>query len=148
MGFHRCAAEQVRRCGGGNPPCYPGRHSTRPSLFDLAAVPDTIEVARELRKLYACVINAARARRNELDVAEVTEARSSLEELTVPVWSGQIAHRADFMLALRQSEGVEEYDAQAPAAQEITYPWTAIDRSVRAINSAYKSPRAMHRIAA
>lgn len=121
---------------------------TRPSLFDLAAVQDTIEIARELRKPYACVINAAPARRNELDVAIVTEARSSLEELRVPVWSGQITHRTDFALALRHGEGAKEYDAEAPAAQEITHLWTAIDRSVRAINRAYKSARAMHRIAA
>jgi hypothetical protein len=71
-----------------------------------------------------------------------------LEELRVPVWSGQITHRTDFALALRHGEGAKEYDAEAPAAQEITHLWTAIDRSVRAINRAYKSARAMHRIAA
>jgi chromosome partitioning protein len=71
---------------------------TRPSLFDLAAVQDTIELARELRKPYAVVINAAPARRNDAEVAIVADARASLDALKVPVWSGQITQRADLSL--------------------------------------------------
>ena len=121
---------------------------TRPSLFDLAAVQDTIELARELRKPYAVVINAAPARRNDTDVSVVTEARAALEELKVPVWSGQITHRADFSLALQAGEGAKEFDPTSAAAQEIAQLWRAIDRSVKAINGAYKEARAMHRVAA
>lgn len=69
---------------------------TRPSLFDLAAVQDTIELARDLGKPYAVVINAAPARRIDAEAASVADARSDLEALQVPVWSGQITQRADF----------------------------------------------------
>jgi chromosome partitioning protein len=121
---------------------------TRPSLFDLSAVQDTIEVARELRKPYACVINAAPAKRHDVEAAVVTQARGSLEELKVPVWSGQITQRADFSLALRHGEGAREFDAGSPAADEVGHLWTAIDRSAKAINGVYKNARTMHRIAA
>ena len=121
---------------------------TRPSLFDLTAVQDTIDLARELHKPYACVINAAPAKRHDAEAAVVADARASLEELKVPVWSGQITHRADFSLALRHGEGAREFDASSQAADEVSKLWTAIDRSVKAINGAYKNTRTMHRIAA
>src|SRR4028119_2011622 len=60
---------------------------TRASLFDLAAVQDTIELARELGKPYAVVINAAPAKRHDQEAASVADARASLDEQTVPVWS-------------------------------------------------------------
>ena len=121
---------------------------TRPSLFDLAAVQDTIELARELCKPYAVVINAAPAKRNDLEAAPVADARASLEELKVPVWSGQITNRADFSLALQTGEGAKEFDPSSAAAHEMATLWSAIDRSVKAIHGAYRNARAMHRTAA
>ncbi len=121
---------------------------TRPSLFDLAAVQDTIELARELRKPYAVVINAAPARRNDAEVAIVADARASLDALKVPVWSGQITQRADLSLALREGEGVKEFDPDSAAAHEMKQLWSAIDRSVKAVHGAYKSARGMHQVAA
>jgi chromosome partitioning protein len=76
---------------------------TRPSLFDLAAVQDTIALARELRKPYAVVFNAAPAKRNDVEAAVVTEARAGLSDDKIPVWSGQITNRADLSLARRVS---------------------------------------------
>lgn len=130
------------------------RHATmviipaRPSIFDLAAVQDTIELARELRKPYAVVLNGAPPKRSDLEVATVTEAREGLEALKVPVWSGQITHRADFSLALGAGEGVKEFDPASAAAAEMAQLWSAIDRSVKAINGAYKTARGMHKLAA
>jgi chromosome partitioning protein len=121
---------------------------TRPNLFDLAAVQDTIEIARELRKPYAVVINAAPARRNDAEAASVADARASLEELKVPVWSGQITQRADLALALRGGEGVKEFDPDSAAAYEMRQLWSAIDRSVKAIHGAYRTARGMHQAAA
>ena len=121
---------------------------TRPSLFDLAAVQDTIELARELRKPYAVVINAAPTKRNDADAASVADARASLEALEVPVWSGQITQRADLSLALRVGEGVKEFTRDSAAAHEIKQLWSAMERSVRAIHGAYKIARGMHVLAA
>jgi cellulose biosynthesis protein BcsQ len=121
---------------------------TRASLFDLAAVQDTIELARELGKPYAVVINAAPARRNDAEATSVVDARASLEELKVPVWSGQITQRADFSLALKEGEGAKEFDPSSASAHEVKQLWSAIDRSVKAIHGAFKNARGMHRVAA
>jgi chromosome partitioning protein len=121
---------------------------TRPSLFDLAAVQDTIELARDLGKPYAVVINAAPARRIDAEAASVADARADLEALQVPVWSGQITQRADFSLALQGGQGVKEFDPDFAATSEMKRLWSAIERSVKAINGAYKSARGMHQVAA
>jgi chromosome partitioning protein len=121
---------------------------TRPSLFDLSAVRETIALARELRKPYAVVLNAAPAKRGEAEAATVAQARADLASEEVPVWSGQITHRADFALALRTGEGVKEFASGSAGSDEIAQLWTAIDRSVKAIHGAYKNARAMHRLAA
>ena len=47
----------------------------RPSVFDIAAVTDTIALCRELKKPYAVVINAAPAKRNDAEAAIVSDAR-------------------------------------------------------------------------
>jgi len=118
---------------------------TRPSLFDIAALQDTVQVARELRKPYAAVINAAPPKRGEGDAPVVADARGALNALKVPVWSGQITHRADLSLALSGGEGVGEFEPDSHAAEEIERLWTALDRSLTAIHNAYRkarSPRA------
>jgi hypothetical protein len=48
---------------------------------------------------------------------------------------------------LEYGEGAREYDGDSPAVQEISALWTAIERSVKAINGAYAGA-AMHRVAA
>lgn len=120
----------------------------RPGLFDLDAVHDTIALCRELRKPYAVVINGAPPKRQDIEVAAVAEARAELNQYEVPVWSGQITHRADFSLALNTGEGAKDYDRDSAAAAEMSQLWSAIDRSVKAINGAYKTARGMHKLAA
>jgi chromosome partitioning protein len=121
---------------------------TRPNFFDLAAVRSTIELAREHRKPYAVVINAAPPKRDGMNSAAVALARESLEDTQVPVWSGQITNRGDFALALGTGEGAKEFDPASAAAQEMAQLWSAIERSVKAINGAYENARAMHTVAA
>jgi chromosome partitioning protein len=120
----------------------------RPGVFDLAAIEDTIALCRELRKPYAVVMNAAPPKRSEAESATVAEAREALLRQEVPVWSGQITQRSDFSSALASGEGAKEFDADCQAAAEIAQLWSAIDRSVRAINGAQQNSRAMHRAAA
>lgn len=120
----------------------------RPSLFDLAAVQDTIELARELRKPYAVVFNAAPPKRGDVEAFVVSEARAGLNDDQVPVWSGQITHRPELALAICTGEGAREYAAESAGATEIGQLWSAVDRSVKAINGANKTSRGMHRVAA
>jgi len=119
----------------------------RPGVFDINAVLETISFARQVRTPYAVVINGAPPKRGDCEAAAVASARESLAELRIPVWGGQITHRASFSLALAKGEGVKEYEAQSGSAAEIARLWLAIERSVAAINGAgYKT--AMHRVAA
>ncbi|HEV2557183.1 MAG TPA: ParA family protein [Microvirga sp.] len=120
----------------------------RPGLFDLAAVHDTIELCRELKKPFCVVMNGAPPKRGEREATVVKQAREGLNDDLIPVWSGQITHRADFSLALSHGEGAKEYDAGSQAAAEMAALWSAVDRSVKAINSASKGAKGMHKLAA
>jgi cellulose biosynthesis protein BcsQ len=119
----------------------------RPGVFDINAIKDTIEATRRARRPFAVVLNAAPPRRLEEDSPLTTTARESLESLGVPVWSGQITHRATFSLAVAEGEGAKEYDADSYAAAEISRLWAAIEKSVKAIRGAYDGA-VMHKKAA
>jgi len=119
----------------------------RLTLFDLAAIKETMVLARQKKKPYAVVINGVPARRDNTESPFVREARAVLGSLNVPVWSGQITQRNAYSLALAEGEGASEYDGQSEASQEITALWAAIEKSVKAIHGAYEGA-AMHRVAA
>ncbi len=119
----------------------------RLTVFDLAAVKETMDLCRQLRKPYAVVINGVPPRRDNTESPYVREARAVLNSLNVPVWAGQITQRTNYSLALAEGEGAREYDSRSEAASEIAALWSAIDRSVKAIHGAYEGAT-MHRVAA
>ena len=119
----------------------------RLAVFDLAAVKETIDFARQSKKPFAIVINAVPARRDNTESPFVTQVREVLAGLNVPVWNGQITHRSIYSISLEYGEGAREYDSESPAAAEIAALWGAIERSVKAIHGAYAGA-AMHRVAA
>jgi chromosome partitioning protein len=119
----------------------------RLTVFDLAAVKETMDLSRQLRKPYAVVINGVPARRDSAESPFVREARKVLGSLNVPVWAGQITQRTNYSLALAEGEGASEYETRSEAAAEIEQLWGAIEKSVKAINGAYHGV-AMHRVAA
>ncbi len=120
----------------------------RPTVFDLMAVRDTIDLARDLRKPYAVVINSAPPRRDDVESPIVAQARQGLAKFKIPVWGGQITNRSSLAQALAKGEGAKEYDAASVAAVEIGRLWTAIEKSVDAIHGAAKTADVMHRAAA
>jgi chromosome partitioning protein len=119
----------------------------RAGVFDLEAIKDTVEFAREARKPFAVVINAAPPRRQDVESPAVAHARETLAGLHIPVWGGQITQRATFSLALEDGEGAKEYDANSYAAAEIGRLWAAIEKSIKAIHGT-RDGAAMHRVAA
>ena len=121
---------------------------TRPSIFDLTAVKDTIAYSRQLRKPYAVVINGAPAQREGMEAPIVTRAREGLGIARVPVWGGQITNRATYILALDKGEGAKEFDSDSRASTEIARLWSAIEKSVKAIRGLGEASGAMHRRAA
>jgi chromosome partitioning protein len=116
----------------------------RLAVFDLAAIRETIDLARQARVPYAVVINAAPPRRDNTESPFVTESRQVISRLDIPVWSGQITNRADYGYSLGSGQGVTEYNAQSQAAAEIGSLWSAIERSVKAIQGMYRRAGAMH----
>ncbi|MCG7394146.1 ParA family protein [Microvirga sp. ACRRW] len=110
----------------------------RASLFDIAALQDTVAFAREMRKPYAAVINAAPAKHGDKEDPVVADARGALNALQVPVWAGQITHRPELTLSLATGEGAGEYKPNSQGAEEIGRLWTALERSLNAIHNTYK----------
>jgi chromosome partitioning protein len=119
----------------------------RPGLFDIDAVQETIAFARQARTPYAVVFNAAPPRRHELESPAVSIARRCLAQLEVPVWGGQVSHRASFSLALSEREGVKGYESDPSSVAEISGLWSAIEKSIKVIRGA-RAKAAMHRAAA
>ncbi|MFD2183999.1 AAA family ATPase [Rhodoplanes azumiensis] len=109
----------------------------RPGLFDLHAVRETVKTAQDRNKPYAVVMNAAPARRDDKESPVVAYARNHLDKLGIPVWSGQITQRAGFALSLAAGASAPEVDPTSAAAAEIVGLWTAISRSVDAVNLAH-----------
>ncbi len=73
----------------------------RLAVFDLAAIKETIELARGARSPYAVVINAAPARRDNTESPFVTESREVISRLNIPVWAGQIIADRAYARAMR-----------------------------------------------
>jgi chromosome partitioning protein len=119
----------------------------RPGLFDIDAVQETIAFARQARTPYAVVFNGAPPKRQDTESAAVTQARRWLAQMEVPVWGGQITHRASLSLALTDSEGAKGYETDPCSVAEISRLWSAIEKSVKVIRGA-REKSAMHRIAA
>ena len=77
----------------------------RLAVFDLAAVKETIDFARQSKKPFALVINAVPPRRDNTESPFVTQVREVLAGLNVPVWAGQITHRTIYSLVARIRRG-------------------------------------------
>ena len=119
----------------------------RPGLFDIDAVQETIAFARQARTPFAVVFNAAPPRRQGIESPAVTLARKCLGQLDVPVWGGQITHRASFSLALGNAESANSYASDPGSSAEINALWSAIEKSVAVIRGA-RDKAALHRVAA
>ncbi len=121
---------------------------TRPAVFDLNAVTETIAAARLANKPFALVLNAVPPKRLGTESPMALNARRSFEALEAPVWSGQITNRASLALSLADGAGVDEFSFDSRAAsEEIGALWVAIGNSVSAINGVYAGA-VMHQKAA
>jgi chromosome partitioning protein len=109
----------------------------RPGFFDLAAVRETVATARDLGKPYAVVINAAPVKREEKEAPGVALSRAQFDALAIPVWSGQISQRAGFLGSLAAGGSAGEIDGDSACKTEIARLWSAVERSVEAINLAH-----------
>jgi chromosome partitioning protein len=100
-------------------------------------VRETVKTARERNKPYAVVLNACPVKRDEREAPAVAQSRAHLDREGVPVFAGQISHRAAFSLTLAAGASAGEAEPNSLAAVEISKLWTAVEKSVAAINAAY-----------
>ena len=108
----------------------------RPGFFDLNAVRETVATARERNKPYAVVLNAAPVKREDKEAPAVMQSRVYFETLGIPVWSGQISQRNGYVLTLASGASICEVAPGSSANSEIERLWSAVERSVAAINEA------------
>jgi chromosome partitioning protein len=109
----------------------------RPGFLDLAAVRETVKAARDRNKPYAVVLNACPVKRGDKQAPAVAQSRAWLDRDGIPVWSGQISQRAGFVLSLAAGSSAGDGGGESLAGTEIARLWTAIERSVAAINGAH-----------
>jgi len=109
----------------------------RPGFFDLNAVRETIATARQHNKPYAVVLNSAPVKRDDKEAPAVLQSRAYFEKLGIPVWSGQISQRTGYVLTLAAGSSIGEVAPESAAGVEIAALWSAIERSVAAINEAH-----------
>jgi chromosome partitioning protein len=113
----------------------------RPGFFDLDSVRETVAAARQREKPFAVVLNAAAAKREDKERPVLMQSRAVLDAQRIPVWSGQISQRAAFSLTLAAGESVCEAVPDSTAAAEVSALWSAIVRSVDAVNAAHAQAR-------
>lgn len=113
----------------------------RPGFFDLNAVRETVATARERDKPYAVVLNAAPSRRDDKESPVVAHSRAFLDEHDIPVWHGQISQRTAYALTLAAGASACELAPDSAAAAEVAGLWSAVERSVEAINAAHAAAR-------
>jgi chromosome partitioning protein len=86
------------------------------------------------------VINAAPVKRDDKEAALVRESRAYLEALQIPVWAGQISQRAGFQSTLAAGASAAEIGPNTAAGVEIARLWSAVERSLAAINPEQFTP--------
>jgi len=102
----------------------------RPAAFDLAALSQTFEMIRQLRKRFGVVINAAPPIREGLEAPLVRQTRQKLAEVGARLWKGQITSRLALVYASSAGVGVAEIEPKGPSAVEYQRLWRAVRHEV------------------
>jgi chromosome partitioning protein len=100
---------------------------TRASLFDLAALSDTVRLLRTAGKLEAAVgvINCVPSDKGK-EAATVAHASLALERIGLAIAPAHICERPPFATAIEVGKGVTEKVPKSPAADEIRKLWAAL----------------------
>jgi chromosome partitioning protein len=109
----------------------------RPGFFDLNAVRETVAAASERNKPYAVVLNASPVKRDEKEAPAMVQSRAFFDTLGIPVWAGQVSQRTGFVLTLAAGASISEVAPESAAGNEMSGLWSAVERSVAAINAAH-----------
>jgi chromosome partitioning protein len=106
---------------------------TRPAVFDLAALPATIAMARKVRRPFFVALNAVPPKRGAFHSPQVAAARKSIVEMGAPVWRGTVVQRSAYVQALASGEAVTESEPSGPAAEEMRLLWQDVNQAAAAM---------------
>lgn len=98
---------------------------TKPYVFELQAVPDTVEVLRLVKAKYAILINEAPLGH------QAERARAALEGQGYNVLIPLVGDRVAFKHALAEGRAVHEYEPEGKAAQEITTLYNTLKEKLK-----------------
>ena len=107
---------------------------TRPAVFDLAAVPATISMARKVRRPFFVALNAVPPKRGMFNSRTVGDARKSITEMGAPVWRGAVVQRTVYVQALATGEAVTEFEPKGAAAGEMRPLWRDVRQAAEALS--------------
>ncbi len=97
----------------------------QPTPFDIAAVANSIEIAKARNKKAIIIINRA-----PLRAPEILDAREALKTYGVLIYPYEITDRRTYFRAVTQGMSVTEYDSKSAASQEIIKLWTWIKENI------------------
>jgi chromosome partitioning protein len=92
----------------------------RPTIFDLEAVENIVEIASKARKRVVFVLSACPDRAPEIEETEEILA----EHFNYPIWSRHITERRGYFRALPSGRAVTEFDSKGKAADEVRELWS------------------------
>jgi len=107
---------------------------SRPAVFDLAAVPATIAMARKVRRPFFVALNAVPPKRGTGLPPTVAEARRRIAEMGAPVWRGAAVQRSSYAQALATGEAVTEFEPNGQAAEEMRLLWHDVRQAAEAMS--------------
>lgn len=96
---------------------------SRPAIFDLAAIGDSVAIVRQSGVPGAVVLNCCPPPRRRGETAIVIEARQALEVYGLPIAPPAVTQRAAFSHALIDGRAVTEFEKNGKAADEIRRLW-------------------------
>jgi chromosome partitioning protein len=106
---------------------------TRPAVFDLAAVPATIALARRAHRPFFVALNAVPPKRGAEESPIVAAARKAIRDMGAPVWRGAVAQRAVYAHSLASGQAVTEFERSGPASDEMHALWRDVREAARAM---------------
>ena len=98
----------------------------RPTFLDIASVARSAEMVRRLGKAGLIVLNQAPPKRGGFEPASVQQAIEALRFCGLPIAPVGLRSRAVYQQSIARGRSVGEWDAGAPAAQEIDRLWSHI----------------------
>ena len=103
---------------------------TRPAVFDLRAILDTLDIVRTAGRRALIALNACPPPRGAGEASVVVDARHALAAFGVPVAPVAIIHRSAFPAAALQGLATVELDPSSKAAKEIRALWRAVEKEL------------------